>query len=165
MFKRQWCGVLVAMVLAASAHAQTEAPLVKRFNAGDITMLQTRDGRLWSPLVDRTPDPPQISTTRYFGAVTARSAGNSEILTVATLYLPPQAVAGARSFEETYEVQCEAKKVQRTVSAAFSGEYLSGSRVNTGGPALKDSEKTSLLNQACAARDFELEYRGSDPFK
>ena len=47
MFKRQWCGVLVAMVLAASAHAQTEAPLVKRFNAGDITMLQTRDGRLW----------------------------------------------------------------------------------------------------------------------
>ena len=156
---------LGALAFAMAVHAQSEAPLVKRLVAGTITMLQTRDGRIWSPLMDKTPNPAQPSSSRYFNAVTARAGKGGEVLAVTTLYLPPASESVARSFEEIFEVQCESNQVRRTASNGFSGEYLTGTRVSAITPALTASEKVSLIAQACTARELELQYRGVDPFK
>jgi hypothetical protein len=165
MFRVLSIAVLGAFALV-TAHAQGEPPLVKRFPAGKVTMLQTRDGRMWSPLLDKVASDALPSDSRYFGAVKAQSATGGEILVVTTLYLPTTTTAGAKSFEETFEVQCEANKLRRTASVGFSGEYLTGTRVaSAAAAALTEPESAWLIAQACAARDFQLQYSQSDPFK
>lgn len=165
MLRRVISGALVGLALTMAVHAQSESPLVTRLAAGNITMLRTRDGRIWSPLLDKSSSNTQASQSRYFNAVNAQAGKNGEILLVTTLYLPPASASGARSFEETFEVQCEPGRARHTASTGFSGEYLTGARVNATAPALTAAETVSLIAQACTARELELEYRGVDPFK
>ena len=162
MFGRAFFGLLLVLGFAAASFADGEQPVVKRFAAGAITLLQTQDGRFWSPLIDNSGSSSQASESRYFGTVAAKPAASGDTLVVATLYVPQDASSGARSFEETFEVQCDARQALRTSSTGFSGEYLTGSRVDASAPELTASESASLISQACTARDFAIENSSSD---
>lgn len=165
MTSRTWKTLaLLGALCMSSAHAQQQPPLVKRFAAGAITMLQTRDGRMWSPLLDRSASTPQPSQSRYFNSVKAQPSADGEVLLVTTLYVPAAGGAGARSFEEVFEVRCDAGKAKRNASSGFSGEFLTGAKMAGSAPALTTQESAWLVAQACAARDFELEHTDADPF-